>query len=57
MTHLKCWLGACRTDYSLMPHERTYHCPVDGHPDDAALNGVAIYINTNTLRPVRAMLA
>ena len=27
------------------------------HPDDATLNGVAIYIDNNTLRPVRAMLA
>ena len=27
------------------------------HPDDAVLNGVAIYIDNNTLRPVHSSLA
>ena len=45
------------TDSIIKPHELTYHRLLDGHSDDATLNGVTIYINTNTLRPVRVMLA
>ena len=45
------------TDSIVKPHIVAYHRPMIDHPDDAALNGVAIYIDNNTLRPVRSSLA
>ena len=44
-------------DLILKPQRETYHHPMADHPNNATLNGVGIYIDENTLRPVRAMLA
>ena len=44
-------------DFIIKPHKLTYHCLLDGHLNDAALNGVVIYIDDDTLRPARSILA
>jgi hypothetical protein len=52
------YVAASSTDEQLLlPDPQRYHRPMEGHPNDAPLEGVGVYIDSQRCKPVRSVLA